>query len=164
MNNVSAKHRVTCSFSFQFADVESSKAPIRHGILSVIPSLKNVDKDVLATLDDLSADSANSPAQSPSGEPLNMIHLAIADGEMSGVEDIESFLISQKSKLSTLGVRTVNILIPKPKKEPSYFTFPQCDGYQEDKLRRDMRPTFHHLLELKRLNDNFDLERLPAIG
>ena len=27
-----------------------------------------------------------------------------------------------------------------------------------------MRPTFHHLLELGRVSENYSLERLPAVG
>ena len=156
--------RATCSFTFQFADVEASQAPLRQGMLSVIPSLKTLDNDLPKILDELSSTVGGRPSHTEGGEQLNMIHLAVADGQMGDVDDIEAYLVSQASKLEQLGVRTVNILIPKPKKEPSYYTFPQCDGYKEDPLRRDMRPTFHHLLELARLNRNFELERIPSIS
>ena len=63
-----------------------------------------------------------------------------------------------------LGVRNVNVLVPVPKKDPLYYTFPHGNDYKEDPLRRNMRPTFHHILELSRLAENFDLDRLPAIG
>jgi len=152
-----------CLFSFKFADVESSKAPIRHGVLAVVPTLKSLSSSLPGTLDDLSAYIGDKPTTTEGG-PLNMVHLASADGEMTDVSVIESALATEKPKLDALGVRTVNILIPNSKKEPSYFTFPHCDGYKEDALRRDMRPTFHHLLELGRLNQNFALERIPAIS
>ena len=43
------------------------------------------------------------------------------------------------------------------------FVSPPTD-FKEDPLRRDMRPTFPQLLELSRLAENFDLQRLPSIG
>lgn len=153
----------TCIFAFQFADVESSRAPIRQGMLSVLPSLRGLSSQLPGILEDLSASIGDKPTATEAG-PLNMLHLAAADGEMADIASIEAVLASEQPKLQTLGVRTVNILIPNKKKEPSYYTFPQCEGYKEDPLRRNMRPTFHHLLELGRLNDNFDLERLSAIG
>lgn len=153
----------TCTFTFQFADVEKSKAPIRQGILSVVPSLSALEADLPAVLDDLSKAVGDRPTHTEGG-PLNMLHVAIADGQISEISAIEASLKKERQKLEALGVRTVNILIPNAKKEPSYFTFPQCDGYGEDPLRRDMRPTFHHLLELGRLAKNFELERIPAIS
>jgi acetyl-CoA carboxylase/biotin carboxylase 1 len=64
----------------------------------------------------------------------------------------------EKSKLELLGIRTINILVPSKAKDPAYYTFPQCDGYKESPTGRNMRPTFHHLLELAR-SANFELER-----
>ena len=43
-------------------------------------------------------------------------------------------------------------------------SFPSCHGFKEDPFRRNMRPTFHHLLELSRLSRNFDLERVESKG
>ena len=82
---------------------------------------------------------------------------------MSDISALEKVFEKEKAKLELLGVRTVNVLVPNEKKEPSYYTFPQIDKYKEDPLRRNMRPTFHHLLELGCLSKNFELERLPAI-
>ena len=62
-----------------------------------------------------------------------------------------------------LVIRTANLLLPVETKDPLYYSFPQCDGFKESPLRRNMRPTFHHLLELSRLDDNFDLERLSSV-
>jgi acetyl-CoA carboxylase / biotin carboxylase 1 len=153
----------TCTFTFQFADVEKSKAPIRQGILSVIPSLDDLGSQLPSILDDLSRAVGDRPTKSDAG-PLNMLHLAVADGKMADIASIESLFQKDIPKLEALGIRTVNILVPNPKKEPSYYTFAQCNGYAEDPLRRDMRPTFHHLLELSRLEKNFELTRIPSIS
>ena len=155
--------RPTASFTFQFADVVETEAPVCQGLLSVVPSLDSLSKKISGILDDLSEAIGDKPANSK-GTSLNTLHVAVQDGEMTDISKIEDVLSGVKAKLELLGVRTVNIMLPKNKKEPSYYTFAQCDDYKEDPIRRDMRPTFHYLLELQRLRKNFNLERLPAIG
>ena len=155
--------RLTCSFTFQFADVEQSAAPIRQGLLSVIPSMSSFEADLPKIMDDLSQAIGDKPTKTEGGL-LNMLHIASVDGNMASIEDVEKVLAKESVKLGALGVRTVSVLVPNSKKDPSYYSFPECDGYKEDALRRNMRPTFHHLLELGRLAKNFELERIPAIG
>jgi acetyl-CoA carboxylase/biotin carboxylase 1 len=155
--------RLTCTWSFKFADVQQSQTEWRQGLLSVIPSFDTLEKDLSGILEDFSAAIKDGPTH-VGGLPIHMLHLAEQNSHFKGIETIENIIVSQSSKLNLLGVRTVNVLVPKAKKEPAYYTFPQCDSYKEDPLRRNMRPTFHHLLELGRLVKNFDLERLPAIG
>lgn len=158
-----ANGRLSCSFTFQFADVEQSAAQLRHGLLSVVSSSSKLSSELPSILSELSQAIGDKPASSEGG-PNNMLHIALVDGNVPSIPDAEKLFSSEKAKLELLGVRTINILIPVSKKEPSYFTFPQCESYKEDPLRRNMRPTFHHLLELGRLSANFELERIPAIG
>ena len=161
--NVGKKNgRLACSFNFQSADVSQSEAPIRQGVLEVVESLKNLKKDLPRILDDLSEVIGGKPATTEAG-PLNTVHLAVSDASIT-VDDVSAVLTANKAKLDLLGVNTVNILLPNDKKDPSYFAFSQSECYEEDPLRRNMRPTFHYLLELGRLSANFDLERIPAIG
>ena len=155
--------RLTCLFSFQFADVEQSTAPTRRGILSVVPSFDGLKSTISGILENLSESIGEEPTRTQEG-PLNIVHVAIADGKSGEIADYEALLAKQRPQLEALGVRDANFLIPNSKKDPSYFTFPQCDGFKEDPLRRNMRPTFHDLLELNRLSQNFGLERMPAIG
>jgi acetyl-CoA carboxylase/biotin carboxylase 1 len=155
--------RLSCNFSFQFSDVQQSKSPVRQGLLTVVPSLDSLTSELPMILDDLSAAIGDKPT-TMAGVPLNVLHLSVANGEYADNASVESHLTSEKAKLEALGVRTVNILVPNKKKDPAYYTFPECDGYKENPLRRNMRPTFHHLLELGRLSKNFELERIPAIG
>jgi acetyl-CoA carboxylase/biotin carboxylase 1 len=154
---------LVCDFTFQFSDVEAAQSIDRQGQLVVIPSLATLNSDLPKILDGFS-DAIGDKATKAGSEPINMLHIASASDEESDLAKIEAAIISQESKLSLLGVRTVSALVPHPKSDPYYYTFPQCDGYKEDPLRRNMRPTFHHLLELGRLNANFDLERIPAVG
>jgi acetyl-CoA carboxylase/biotin carboxylase 1 len=154
--------RATTTFQFQWAEIEQSKAPVRQGMLSVVDDAAALAKQFPAILDDLSEAIGDKPARNEAG-PLNMLHIALSTGG-ADIAELEKILAKEKSKLQLLGVRTVNILFPQEKKDPAYYTFPECDDYREDPLRRNMRPTFHHLLELGRLSANFDLDRLPAIG
>mmetsp|Transcript_4093 Transcript_4093/g.8425 ORF Transcript_4093/g.8425 Transcript_4093/m.8425 type:complete len:1074 (-) Transcript_4093:56-3277(-) len=163
LNVLEKDGRLTCLFSFQFADVEQSSAPIRHGLLSVIPSIDSLGLEITGIFNNLSEYIGDSPTRVEGG-PLNMVHIAVADGKSGEIEAIETLLATEKLKLDALGVRAMSFVLPNDKKDPGYFTFPACDDYKEDSLRRNMRPTFHHLLELSRLAINFDLDRIPAIG
>ena len=158
--------RMDCSWSFRFADVPESQSVVRHGILSVISSTDDLESELPKILTNFGSTLDSSKATASDGA-VNVVHIATAgtdDCMASSVESIEKAFISQEKKLNMLGVRTVNLIIPVTKKDPIYYAFPQCMGFKEDPLRRNMRPTFHHLLELGRLDQNFALERIPAIG
>lgn len=155
--------KLICDFTFQFSDVEASKSIDRQGQLVIVPSLKTLREDMPGILDAFAAAIGDKPTTA-GGDPINMLHIASASGEEKEVKAIEAAIVDQSNKLSIMGVRTVSVLVPQQKSDPYYFTFPQCEGYKEDALRRNMRPTFHHLLELSRLRQNFDLERIPAVG
>lgn len=148
--------KIQCKWSFRFADVPESESVVRYGFLQLTSS--GSIKDDLPSI--LSTFGTDLPKVDFDG-PANVLHIVSDDGDK--VDDIESALVAKQKELNMLGVRTVNLLIPQEKKDPLYFSFPHCDGYKEAPLRRNMRPTFHHLLELGRLDENFDLERLPSV-
>lgn len=59
----------------------------------------------------------------------------------------------------------VSILFrPERARQPRYLSFRECMGYEEDPVRRDMRPSLPYIFELGRLAVNYKLERLPTIG
>jgi acetyl-CoA carboxylase/biotin carboxylase 1 len=152
--------KLSCDWTFQFAAVEASKSVDRQGHLSVVPSLDKLEDSIPGILDSFAAAIGDKKAPGP----LNTLHIASASSDMNNIKAIEKVVVSQERKLNMLAVRTVNVLVPHEKKEPYYYTFPQCNSYTEDPIRRNMRPTFHDLLELGRLRDNFDLERIQAVG
>lgn len=163
LNIEEANGRLTCTWSFSFADVQVSESVSRQGMLSVVPSLDKVGSDMSSILDDFSTKLGDT-ASSANG-PINALHIACASsGYSGGVESLQKAITAEERKLNMLGIRTVNVLVPVAEKDPEYYSFPQCDGYREDPIRRNMRPTFHHILELSRLSNNFVLERIPAIG
>eukprot|EP00536_Pseudo-nitzschia_multiseries_P003372 jgi/Psemu1/318156/estExt_fgenesh1_pm.C_520003 len=139
--------KVVCDFTFQFSDVEASEAVDRHGRFCVVPSLKTINNDLPQILDSFSQALGDKPTK-VGDELVNVLHIASSTDEEGDIEDLESAIIGEASKLSALGVRNVHIVIPHEKTDPYYFTFSECEGFKENPLRRNMRPTFHHLLEL----------------
>jgi acetyl-CoA carboxylase/biotin carboxylase 1 len=156
---------LVCDFTFQFSDVEPAQSVDRQGHLCVLSSLSDLGDDIPKILDHFAEKIGEKEKPTTAGgDPVNMLHIAVASSESSDLSGIEATIKAQERKMSMMGVRTVNVLVPEERADPLYYTFPQCDGYAEDPLRRNMRPTFHHLLELSRLRDNFNLERIPAVG
>ena len=155
--------KVVCDFTFQFSDVEAASAIDREGRLCIIPSLEDLNSDLPQILDSFSKALGDKPTK-VGDELVNVLHIASTADEEADIEKMQSEIIGETDKMSKLGIRNVNIVIPHEKTDPYYYTFPECEGYKENPLRRNMRPTFHHLLELGRLQDNFDLDRIPAIG
>jgi len=151
--------RLSCTFEFEFSDVPSADRVTRTGFFSTIESSSDFAKDLPAVISafgsKLSGDS--STAQT------NVLTVRISSGETTA-EELESAMVANKDKLNMLGIRTVTVLQTRGERDPYYFSFPSCDGFKEDPLRRGMRPTFHHLLELGRLTDNYALERIKAVG
>mmetsp|Transcript_69508 Transcript_69508/g.77743 ORF Transcript_69508/g.77743 Transcript_69508/m.77743 type:complete len:2082 (-) Transcript_69508:1966-8211(-) len=152
-----------CDFTFQFSDVEAADAVDRQGRLCIVQSLENLKDDLPEILDNFSQ-AIGDKATKVGKELVNALLIASANDEETDIEKLESAIIGQNDKLTALGIRNVNLVIPHEKSDPYYYTFPQCEGFKENPLRRNMRPTFHHLLELSRLQDNFELDRIPAVG
>jgi len=150
--------RATCIWTSSFADVPMDSVMPRKGVLTVVPKAS----DIAGALPEILA-GVGSGFDGEKG-PLNVVHIATVDGGVDSVETLETAITAQSSKLNMLGVRAVNLLLPVAGKDPIYYTFPQCEGFKESPIRRNMRPTIHHLLELGRLEANFDMERVDAIG
>jgi len=152
--------RIQCSWTFRFADVPEAQSVVRSGLLSVVSSVSAL-KDVMPQI---LSDCSSKYAGGDTSVPVNVLHIATEDVDTSSLEQIETTFVQYEGELNKLGVRSVNLLVPVEKKDPMYYSFPQCDGYKENALRRNMRPTFHHLLELGRLDANFSLNRIPAVS
>jgi acetyl-CoA carboxylase/biotin carboxylase 1 len=159
MNVEEIDGRLTAMWSFNHADVPGKKAVVRQGLLSVIPNAK----DLKSSLPGIIKEASGFFTKDDQNGLVNVLHIATTEESDATVADMQDAFQSQKGELGMLGVRIANIFIPNPKNDPSYYSFPQCDGYVEDPLRRNMRPTFHYLLELNRLSANFDMERLDTV-
>jgi len=159
--------RLTCSWKFQFADTPIEESPIRVGQMSVIKDQEALKKQLPDILDNMK--SSVSSTESSSDRTVNVLHLALSDspstsGDDSTAASYSELLSAYMQPLNELKLRSTNILIPTERRNPKYFTFAAKDDYKEDPLRRNMRPTFHHLLELGRLRENHSLSRMAAVG
>jgi acetyl-CoA carboxylase/biotin carboxylase 1 len=128
--------RLSCSFDFQFADVQSADRVNRSGFFS---SLKDSSKFTQELPDILNAMGSKITGASSTGGPINVLQVGLSGD--ADVADLQSAIDANKDKLNMLGIRTVTVVATQGKKDPSYYTFPQCEGYKEDPLRRGMRPT-----------------------
>jgi len=150
--------RLSCSFDFQFADVPVADRVTRNGFFSVIKDAGNFVSELPEILNAM-----GSTMDGDAAAGINVLQIGALSGDAS-IDDLQAGIFANKDKLNMLGIRTLTVLVTQGKKDPNYYSFPHCDGFNEDKLRRGMRPTFHHLLELGRLTDNYDLNRIPAVG
>mmetsp|Transcript_23591 Transcript_23591/g.76855 ORF Transcript_23591/g.76855 Transcript_23591/m.76855 type:complete len:2137 (+) Transcript_23591:142-6552(+) len=155
----------TIKWKFTLQDLPASEAPIRHGMLMVLQSAKDVPAALPAALQEFKDNGATA---SPS-EALNTFHIAFKANEVITNDDqfiaeAERVLRENKSTFRALGVRHVNYIVPQIPKAPRYFTFLECHDFSEEPLRRDMRASFPYILELTRLQGNYDLTRIPALG
>ena len=151
--------RLTCTWSFQFKETPAEETVVRHGLLSVLPNLDHMDKDLPSILSEFGSQFTNE------GKAVNELYIASAACNNDiDVETVEPIIVGLERELTMLGIRSANILLPITKKDPAYHCFPQSNDYQEDPLRQNMRPTCQHMLELERLGENFELERIPAVA
>lgn len=99
-------------------------------------------------------------------EPLNVLHIGIAkDTDPSTFpKRAQAALLQFKGQLAGMDVRTVNFVLPNPGATVLYFNFFAETGFAEDPISRNMRPTMPQLLELNRLTQNHELERMLAVG
>jgi len=154
-------------WKFALRDLPVNEAPVRYGSLAVV----NKYDDIAGKIPDLLKD-FKELIETPEGgmtEQLNTFHIVVKESSM--IDDVEQWvvntekdIVSHADEMSSMGIRHVTYLVPQSNKIPKYFTFLQCNGFKEEPLRRDMRPSFPYLLELTRLEGNYDLTRIPALG
>uniref|UniRef100_A0A7S3K3Q2 Acetyl-CoA carboxylase n=1 Tax=Aureoumbra lagunensis TaxID=44058 RepID=A0A7S3K3Q2_9STRA len=106
------------------------------------------------------------------GTPLNTLHVLLKGARLEVDDETFSAALDKSlnptkivDAVSKAGVRSVNFIANEPPLYPRAFTFEATkDGLKEDPLRRNMRPTFYHLLELESLTDNYNLTPLPTVN
>jgi len=156
----------TANFDLTLGGV-AEPGPVRKGVMVVAKDEAEAVKLFPSIVEGF--ESTASDAQAEFASPINVIHMAW--GAASMVEDddkaiatFEDMVGAQKPKLEKMGIRAVHIIAPQPEMDPRYFSLTSCEEYKEDPLRRDMRPTFYHLLELNRLVDNYDIKRMDSVA
>jgi acetyl-CoA carboxylase/biotin carboxylase 1 len=162
---------VEAAWTFTYSDTAAEETPERKGYMAVLPS-EDPSEDVEALNKVLGRFAKE--VEGFEEKELNNLHLSFgeaseplivgSEAEEKFVAAAEALILAQKDKLTQMGVRQVNLMVPQIGRDPRYFTMTSCEGFKEDKLRRDMRPTFVYLLELSRLQENYAITRFPALG
>ncbi|XP_041792792.1 acetyl-CoA carboxylase isoform X1 [Chelmon rostratus] len=97
--------------------------------------------------------------------PIHIINVSIktADTEDDDVlvTAFTAFAQSKKAVLFEYGIRRITFLIAQKREFPKFFTFRARDGFQEDRIYRNLEPALAFQLELNRMR-NFDLTAVPC--
>nr|XP_046243287.1 acetyl-CoA carboxylase isoform X2 [Scatophagus argus] len=97
--------------------------------------------------------------------PIHIINVSIktADTEDDDalVTAFTGFAQSKKALLFEYGIRRITFLIAQKREFPKFFTFRARDGFQEDRIYRNLEPALAFQLELNRMR-NFDLTAVPC--
>ncbi|XP_051278082.1 acetyl-CoA carboxylase isoform X2 [Dicentrarchus labrax] len=97
--------------------------------------------------------------------PIHIINVSIktADTEDDDalVTAFTAFAQSKKTVLFEYGIRRITFLIAQKREFPKFFTFRARDGFQEDRIYRNLEPALAFQLELNRMR-NFDLTAVPC--
>ena len=165
--SMSAEENGVVKWKFRFMDTAKEESPLRHGTMVVLDNVESLRSRLPSLIEDYRRDIADSHGESmvEVSDPVNVFH-AVLTAEESGdskslVPTIESILAEHAEAFRDMKMRMFNVISMEEPERPHYHTFTHCQGYKEDPLRRNMRPTFWHLLELKRLQD-YETERLPT--
>ncbi|XP_068994808.1 acetyl-CoA carboxylase isoform X3 [Embiotoca jacksoni] len=97
--------------------------------------------------------------------PIHIINVSIktADTEDDDalVTAFTAFAQSKKAVLFEYGIRRITFLVAQKREFPKFFTFRARDGFQEDRIYRNLEPALAFQLELNRMR-NFDLRAVPC--
>lgn len=154
---------MSATWSFTVRDASDKAAPVRHGYMTVLPESDAMEKSLAKVIEE----SAAVLPKGTSSEPLNVVHIGFSKSAVVGNEfaaKTQAALGQYKSQLNAMNVRTVNFFLSNPGKIVSYFNYYAETGFAEDPISRNMRPTMPQLLEINRLSENFELERMLAVG
>uniref|UniRef100_A0A673CY40 acetyl-CoA carboxylase n=1 Tax=Sphaeramia orbicularis TaxID=375764 RepID=A0A673CY40_9TELE len=97
--------------------------------------------------------------------PIHIINVSIKSADTEDddalVTAFTAFAQSKKAVLFECGIRRITFLIAQKREFPKFFTFRARDGFQEDRIYRNLEPALAFQLELNRMR-NFDLTAVPC--
>ncbi|XP_034026120.1 acetyl-CoA carboxylase isoform X2 [Thalassophryne amazonica] len=97
--------------------------------------------------------------------PIHIINVSIKSADTKDdnalVTAFTSFAQSKRSILFEYGIRRITFLVVQTREFPKFFTFRARDGFQEDRIYRNLEPALAFQLELNRMR-NFDLTAVPC--
>ncbi|KAA8490458.1 Acetyl-CoA carboxylase 2 [Porphyridium purpureum] len=161
---------IVATWRFSYADIVRG-SPMRLGRLVACDSMATAQDKLPSIIDDFAAEWTKEKKEEEQ-EPIGTLIISFngpvgalpqgSEEERGFISRWEGLLQARNLQLrNEAGVRTVNLLVNQAPKAPRMFSFNFCENYAEDALRRDMRTSFPYLLELSRLSENFELQRLP---
>ncbi|KAK3260625.1 hypothetical protein CYMTET_30428, partial [Cymbomonas tetramitiformis] len=153
-------------WQFHFRDTPKEEAPNRCGWLNVVKNTAEIESSFEEVLNKYEAAIASAEHDDLAPDDMvNVLHFAVTAEDSVGDigERMEKLLAPHADRLKKMRMRMVNLIVNMGARPHLHYTFTNCLDYQEDSLRRNMRPTFTHLLELPRLS-NYDLQRVPTIN
>ncbi|XP_061907231.1 acetyl-CoA carboxylase isoform X1 [Entelurus aequoreus] len=100
-----------------------------------------------------------------SENPIHIINVSIKSADTEDddvlVAAFTSFTQSKRTSLFEYGIRRITFLVAQKREFPKFFTFRARDGFQEDRIYRNLEPALAFQLELNRMR-NFDLNAVPC--
>uniref|UniRef100_A0A667YIW6 acetyl-CoA carboxylase n=1 Tax=Myripristis murdjan TaxID=586833 RepID=A0A667YIW6_9TELE len=97
--------------------------------------------------------------------PIHIINVSIKSADTEDddalVTAFTAYAQSKKALLFEYGIRRITFLIAQKREFPKFFTFRARDGFQEDRIYRNLEPALAFQLELNRMR-NFDLTAVPC--
>ncbi|XP_039658817.1 acetyl-CoA carboxylase isoform X2 [Perca fluviatilis] len=97
--------------------------------------------------------------------PIHIINVSIktadAEDDDALVTALTAFAQSKRLVLFEYGIRRITFLIAQKREFPKFFTFRARDGFQEDRIYRNLEPALAFQLELNRMR-NFQMTAVPC--
>ncbi|GAB5367881.1 hypothetical protein AAMO2058_001270000 [Amorphochlora amoebiformis] len=156
---------LVAGFKFKYASTPDAITPTREAFIQVVPKTGDLEK----VIESMELPFEKSTVNNPDSEPLNSVHICVSDAESISdaelpalTEKIEDMLKTRAEYFESKGIRNFVFMFNQAPGQPRYLNLGYCEAFKEDPLRRDMRPSIPHILELNRMEQNFDLERLTT--
>ena len=180
-----SNNKLEASWWYKFRNDEAAKSPLRFGKLVLFDDAASAVAGLSATVEGFGDElrtgletHSSWVADASDETPVNTIHLLLKSNEATTddkalVATLEQALAGVQNAVEAARLRSVNFVATDAPYYPRYFTFvnPTCiesgasaGPYREDPLRRGMRPTFYHLLELGAVERNFLTTPLPTVN
>jgi hypothetical protein len=156
---------LTCSWDFTIRPTQGVAQPKRHGFAAFLPDFASVDASMPKIIQ--AAAPSLPKSSSDQDKPANVLYVGFGKGpqdEDTAAASVGEVLQKSKAALEDMDLSFVNVFIANPGEKPNYFNFYESKGFNEDSDTRNLRPTSALLLEMNRLQENYDLTRFPTMG
>lgn len=154
---------LSCKWSFTIREkVQGGTAPVRYGYMTMIDEFGDASSIMPKVME-------GAAKYIPSDSNDGVLHIGFSNYDTTldseeTAKRAEQALSSYKGQLKNLRLRSVNFLLSNPGSKVNYHNYYAETDWAEDVITRDMRPTMPYLLELNRLKENHELERMPTVG